>query len=72
LVRRGDIIDEIEADHRIHTLDPGNRADDVLDLRDNILGPVDRRALRQPHRGKEGALILSRQKALCGDPEQSQ
>ncbi len=42
----------------------GDRPDDVLDLRDERLGAVDRGAFRQPHRGKEGALILGRQKAL--------
>ena len=70
LVRRSHIVDKIEADHRQDALNAGNWSNDVLDLRNQLLGAVDRSALRQPHRGKECALILSRQEALRDDPEQ--
>ena len=66
LVRRSDIVDEIEADHRHDALHAGNWSDDVLDLRDQLLGAVERGALRQPHRGKECALILRRQESPAG------
>ena len=41
LVRCRDGIDEIEPDDRDDALHPGDRPDDVLDLRDELLGPAD-------------------------------
>ena len=64
LVGGGDIVDEVEADHRQHVLHARDRADDVLDLRDDRLGAVERGTLGQPHGGEEGALVLGGQKAL--------
>ena len=67
LVRRRDIVDEVQPDHRQHAFDAGDRPDDVLDLLDHRLGAVDRSAFRQPQSGEDRALILVRQKALRRD-----
>ena len=50
---------------------PGIGADDVLDLLDDLLGAVDRGALRQPHGGEERALVLFGQEALRRHGEQA-
>ena len=69
-VRGRHIVDVIEPNHRHHGLNARNHPDDVLGLGNQGLGPVGRRALGEPHGGVEGALVVGRQEARLGHPEQ--
>ena len=60
----GDVVDEVQPDHRQDTLDARNRPHHVLDLLDHGLGAVERNAFGETQRGEDGALVLVRQKAL--------
>ena len=64
LVRRRDVVDEVQPDHRQHAFDARDRRDDVFDLLDHRFGAVDRCAFGKPQGGKDCALVLFRQKAL--------
>ena len=70
LVRGGDVIDEIEPDHREHALHARDRPHEAFDLLDHRLGAVERNALRKTQRRENRPLVLVRQEALRGPAEQ--
>ena len=48
LIRRCDIVDKVQPDHRQHAFDAGDWPDNILDLLDHRLGAGEGRALRKP------------------------